>query len=104
MSSPTLGQKAFEVLNRRSKMKLTDKVALLHEFLRSNLAGFTNSDTHTELKGIQSSVKASRKSSWDQAYCAAKLAALYSAYKVHRDNPVCCTRGRSGSGTFSFFV
>ena len=104
MSSPTLGQKAFEVLNRRSKMKLTDKVSLLHEFLRSDLAGFTNSATHTEMKDLQSSVKVSRKSSWDQVYCATKLADIYSAYKVHRANPVRCTRGRPGGGTFSFFV
>ena len=56
------------------------------------------------LDKLQSSLSASKKSSWDQVYCATKLAAVYSAFKEFRANPVRTTRGRPGGGIFVYFV
>ena len=99
-----LEQKAFEVLNRRTKIKLTDKVALLHDFLKSNLGSFSNSPVCKEMMDTQTSVKSSRKSSCDQVYCATKLTAMRSKHKKCRASSVRCARGRPGCGTFAFFT
>ena len=83
MSSSTLKEKAFNVLNRRTKLKMTEKVSLLNQFLAVDVNPFSASESGRALKTIQTSVRKGKKSKWDQQYCATQLSAIYAAFKAH---------------------
>ena len=103
-TSPTLQEKAFDVLNRRTKLLMKEKVALLTKFLAVDLNPFSSTESGRTLKTLQMSLSKSKKGSWDQSFCATQLSTIYSAYKAHKETPGRNTRGRRpGSGIFGYF-
>ena len=103
-TSPTLQEKAFDVFNRRTKILMKEKVALLTNFLAVDLDPFSSTESGRTLKTLQISISKSKKASWYQQFCATQLSSIYSTYKSHKATPGRNTRERRpGSGTFGYF-
>ena len=104
-TSPTLKEKAFDVLNRRTKLKMVEKVALLKKFLAVDVTPFSSTESGRALKVLQTTIEKGKKATWDQLYCATQLSDIYAMFKGHMATPGRVTRrGRPGSGTAGFFV
>ena len=86
-TSPTLKRKAFDVLNRRTKLKMTEKVTLLKQFLAVDVNPFSATESGRALKTIQTTVDKGKKATWDQLYCATQLSEIYAAFKGHTATP-----------------
>ena len=94
MTENSLQERAFDALNRQTKMKLKEKSSLLSAFISTNLSVLTKTDASDKLKDIQKVLKNSTKRSWDQDCTADKLSQVYGAWKEHKDAPGQKTCGR----------
>lgn len=86
-------------------MKMTEKVALINQFLAADVTPFSSTESGRVLKTLQTSIGKARKHAWDQVYCATQLSTSYGSYKAHKASPGRSRRGRRpGSGISVFFA
>ena len=84
---PTLKEKAFDVLNRHTKLKMIQKVALSKKFLEVDFSPFSSTESGRALKTLQTTMEKGKKVTWNQLYCATQLSEIYAVNKDYMATP-----------------